>query len=145
MTKETKRMVLDGLSRLRGDDYERAERAFRQFTPTEMADMHGESGQTRQQILNGYRDHVKAVEAAVTEVKALHVAELEQREARLREALDGMSLILAPEPPPISNSGMASLSPLKARRDWWREGYSLGARAVADELATLLQSSKKTP
>lgn len=68
MTPETKRVVLSALSQYRGDDYERASHAFRGLTPTQMQEQHGASGQTRQEILDGYREHVKAVEAAVAEV-----------------------------------------------------------------------------
>ena len=71
MTKETRDMVMAGLSRMRGDDYERATAAFRGLTPTQMQEQYGLSGRTRQEILDGYRDHVKAVEAAIAEVKAL--------------------------------------------------------------------------
>jgi len=71
MTKATKDLVLQGLSRLRGDDYERASHAFRAFTPTQMQEQHGQSGKTRQQILDDYRNYAKAVEAAIAEVKSL--------------------------------------------------------------------------
>ncbi len=71
MTEKTKKLVLAGLSNLRGDDYERAERAFRGCTPTQMQEVWSGNGETRQQVLDGYRQHVKAVEAAVAEVKAL--------------------------------------------------------------------------
>jgi hypothetical protein len=37
-----------------GDDLERARRAFRGLSPEEMEELHGESGQTRRQILDGY-------------------------------------------------------------------------------------------
>lgn len=69
MTPETKQLALEGLRRLRGDDYERAQSAFRNLTPTEMQLQHGESGHTREEILTGYRDHVKRVEKAIAEVQ----------------------------------------------------------------------------
>jgi hypothetical protein len=70
MTKETKLLVLDGLSRLRGDDYERASRAFHGLTPEQMQEQHGQSGNTRQEILDSYRTHREAVDKAIAEVKA---------------------------------------------------------------------------
>lgn len=38
-----------------GDDLERAERTFSRYSPSEMLEMHGHSGQTRQSILDEYR------------------------------------------------------------------------------------------
>lgn len=69
MTEETKKLVLEGLQRLRGDDYERASAAFRNCTPTQMAEQYGQSGRTRQEILDGYRNHVKRIEVATAEIR----------------------------------------------------------------------------
>lgn len=44
------------LSTDRGDDLERAEHAFRFLGQEEMQKQYGQSGQTCQQILDGYRD-----------------------------------------------------------------------------------------
>jgi len=71
MTSETKKLVLQGLSTLRGDNLERAEMAFRGLSVAQMQEQHGQSGETRQAILDGYREHVEAVEAAIEEVTAL--------------------------------------------------------------------------
>lgn len=71
MTKTTKRLVLAGLQLLRGDDYERALVAFRSLSADQMQEPYGQSGQTRQEILDGYRSHVQAVEAAIDEVTRL--------------------------------------------------------------------------
>lgn len=71
MTTDTKALVLRGLSNLRGDDYERASAAFRNCTPAQMQQEYGQSGETRQAILEGYRNHVKHVEKAIAEVNAL--------------------------------------------------------------------------
>lgn len=49
-----------------GDNLERAEFAFRNFTLGEMQQQYGESGQTRQKILDGYR---KDREARITAFK----------------------------------------------------------------------------
>ena len=69
MTADTKRLVLHALRSVRGDDYERAQYAFRTFTPSEMQNPHGESGQTRHEILDAYRRHVKMIDAAIAEVE----------------------------------------------------------------------------
>ena len=71
MTSKTKALVLCGLQTLRGDDYERARAAFRNCTLEEMQEFYGGSGETRQQILDGYRQHARAVEAAIAEVNTL--------------------------------------------------------------------------
>lgn len=71
MTPATKAVILRALSQHRGDDFERASMAFRGLSPAQMQEQHGASGQTRQSILDGYRDHVDAIAAAVAEVKAL--------------------------------------------------------------------------
>ena len=71
MTAKTKAIVLTALHRYRGDDYERASRAFSRYTPTEMLQQHGESGRTRQEWLNEYRTHARDVQVAIREVEAL--------------------------------------------------------------------------
>lgn len=47
--------VLDALDRRKGDDLERALHAFKNCTPAEMAGLYGQSGFTRQQILDQYQ------------------------------------------------------------------------------------------
>lgn len=71
MTAATKRLILNALSRVRGDDFERATAAFKHCTPKQMQQEYGASGETRQAILDGYREHVEKVEAAIREVEAL--------------------------------------------------------------------------
>ncbi|HEX4841342.1 MAG TPA: hypothetical protein VFV60_04180 [bacterium] len=68
MTAQTKQIILSALQQYRGDNYERAQSAFSGLTPTQMQEQHGQSGQTRQEILDGYRTHVKAVQQAIDEV-----------------------------------------------------------------------------
>lgn len=57
--------ILKALAHYRGDDLERAEREFR----GKPDGMHGQSGQTRSEILGGCRAHVVKVEAAIAWVK----------------------------------------------------------------------------
>ena len=71
MTEKTKETIKRALERYRGDDYERASMAFRGLTPEQMQEHHGWSGQTKQEILDGYRQHVEAVAIALEEVEAL--------------------------------------------------------------------------
>lgn len=60
-----KEVILRALNNYRGDNYERAAAAFRNFTPTEMGAQHRVSGQTRQEIIDGYRKHTLEVENAI--------------------------------------------------------------------------------
>lgn len=71
MTQETKALVLQSLQNLRGDDLHRAHAAFARCTPEQMNQPYGSSGQTRQQILDGYEIHAKRIDAAIAEVRAL--------------------------------------------------------------------------
>ena len=65
ITPEVYNTIHRALERYRGDDYERAKAAFRDMTPSEMQEQYGFSGKTRQQILDGYREHVENVQAAI--------------------------------------------------------------------------------
>ncbi len=69
MTAETKRTILRALQNYRGDDYERASHAFRGLTPEQMQQPYGHSGQTKQAILDGYRQHFQRVQDAIREVE----------------------------------------------------------------------------
>lgn len=63
-----RRTLLDALHVAKGDDLERARRAFRGCTPEQMRREHGASGRTRQQILDEYqahRDRIAVAEAWV--------------------------------------------------------------------------------
>ncbi len=59
--------IRNALGRARGDDLERAECAFRGMTAEELDEQYGQSGRTRQQILDEYREsaarHTRAVAA----------------------------------------------------------------------------------
>lgn len=70
MTPETKRIVLCALEYYIGDDVFRARAAFKGLSHAEMQMEHGQSGRTRQQILDGYTEHYDAVHKAIQEVKS---------------------------------------------------------------------------
>ena len=69
--KELIKFIADAIECRRGDDLYRARSAFRNFTPEQMNEFHGQSGFTRQQIVDQY----VAFEAKCDEAKAL-LAEL---------------------------------------------------------------------
>lgn len=66
-------MALDGLYMMRGDDLERAKAAFKYCTPKEMKQLYGQSGQTRQQILDEYQEHCDRVDEAVRWLKSVKI------------------------------------------------------------------------
>lgn len=71
ITPETKLIVLAALHSYHCDDYERAKSAFRSCTDEQMQQQYGESGKTRQQILDSYKAHADAVDRAIAEVVSL--------------------------------------------------------------------------
>jgi hypothetical protein len=62
-------LILRALENYRGDDLFRAKLAFKGMTPEEMQGQHGQSGFTRQSILDGYVQRERDVDAAVRWVK----------------------------------------------------------------------------
>lgn len=68
---ETKTIIRNALRTYRGDDYIRAMRAFSGLTSDAMLAPHGSSGQSRQSILDGYREHVERVDKALAAIEAL--------------------------------------------------------------------------
>lgn len=66
-----KSFIIQCIERARGDDMHRAERAFRNFTTTQMQEEHGQSGNTRQEVLDSYRHHSLTCDNAIIEVQAL--------------------------------------------------------------------------
>ena len=68
VTSKTKEIILRALQKERGDDPERAERSF---GDTDLTVQHGQSGKTRQQILDEYRKNRKEIDIAMAEVRAL--------------------------------------------------------------------------
>jgi hypothetical protein len=51
---ECKQLALSALESKRGDDLFRARNAFKNMTPKQMQEQHGESGRTRAEILAEY-------------------------------------------------------------------------------------------
>jgi hypothetical protein len=66
-----KELAVQALENMRGDDQYRAERAFRNCTPEQMNQEYGESGQTRSEILNGYRERGSQIDGAIAWINSL--------------------------------------------------------------------------
>ena len=60
-----KETILAALRNYRGDDLERAEMAFRHYNPKQLNEEYGQSGKTCLEILEGYSDHSREVDAAL--------------------------------------------------------------------------------
>lgn len=58
-------LAIQALQNMRGDDYSRAQRAFRDMTDEQMQQQHGESGRTRAEVLAGYEAEFRKVSAAI--------------------------------------------------------------------------------
>ena len=65
-----KETVLQALSHYRGDNTLCAMSAFKNCTPAQMREQYGQSGETRAQILAGYLEHDKRVDAAIAWIRA---------------------------------------------------------------------------
>ena len=66
-------LAIRALENMKGDDLYRAKRAFSGYTPKEMQEQHGQSGQTRQQILDEYEAQNRKVDEAIAWVKAARI------------------------------------------------------------------------
>lgn len=53
-TKETKEFIIHCIKNERGDDLARARCAFHSFSPEEMQEQYGQSGRTRQEVLDDH-------------------------------------------------------------------------------------------
>lgn len=62
---EHKKLALQALYQMLGDDLIRARNAFHRYTPEQMREQHGESGKTRISILMEYEAHDAKVKAAI--------------------------------------------------------------------------------
>lgn len=74
ITERTRDYIIAALNAFRGDDHIRAQRAFAGMTSSEMQQLHGASGKTRQQILSSYLRRVGEIDRAIVEVKSLSTA-----------------------------------------------------------------------
>lgn len=63
--KQYKDLILDALDQYKGDDLARAELAFKGMSEEEMNLPHGQSGRTRKEILDEYKEHNAKVNAAI--------------------------------------------------------------------------------
>jgi len=61
--------IIRALESFRGDNLARAEQAFHGLSSAQMQQAYGNSGQTRQQIIDGYRAHVQDVDAAILDTR----------------------------------------------------------------------------
>ena len=66
-----KDLVIRALEAYKGDDFYRARAAFRGCTPEKMQEEYGQSGKTREKILNEYEKHETAVVRAIDWIKTL--------------------------------------------------------------------------
>jgi len=64
-----KQFIIQCIEQAKGDDYIRSKLAFSKYTSEEMQQQHGESGFTRQQILDQYKNHVDKCGLAINTVK----------------------------------------------------------------------------
>ena len=70
MTNENKATALQALENMRGDNLHRAQAAFRNCTPEQMAQEYGRSGKTRAEILAECEAHENRVNLAIAWIKA---------------------------------------------------------------------------
>ena len=68
MDKAIKSFIIQCIERARGDDLYRAQLSFKGLTAKEMNEEYGQSGQTRQEILNGYVAHNEICNRAIEAV-----------------------------------------------------------------------------
>lgn len=74
MTEQTKRLILQALANARGDDYPRAELEFRGYSHEQMNQAHGNSGRTRAETLERYRQTDERYSVAIADVAAIKAA-----------------------------------------------------------------------
>jgi hypothetical protein len=68
---EHQRLAIEGLERMRGDDLVRCKHNFRTIIGTDlMNEEHGRSGQTRQEVMDGYQQHSDSIDAAIKWVES---------------------------------------------------------------------------
>jgi hypothetical protein len=66
MAKNLKEYLIRVVTDARGDDLERARMAFRGLSEKEMDQQHGQSGQTRRDLLRAYEENRSLHDAAVS-------------------------------------------------------------------------------
>lgn len=68
ITESQKKKIVSILQNIKGDDTYRARMAFRSLTPKEMKEQHGNSGKTRQEILNSYLERDNEIDDLILAV-----------------------------------------------------------------------------
>lgn len=71
MFEEHKKTILAALENYRGDNYSRALSYFRHLSKSEMDAQYGNSGKTKQQLLDKYKKHDDEIEDAIVADKSL--------------------------------------------------------------------------
>lgn len=66
----SKQITISALKQYKGDDLYRATRAFAGYSKNQMQEQHGQSGQTRQEILDGYQKHADACDVALAWIQS---------------------------------------------------------------------------
>lgn len=69
--KEPRKVVRDALQNLRGDDLERAEKEFMNYSEEELDKKYLQSGKTCREILSKYQEHRKEIDNAILWVNTL--------------------------------------------------------------------------
>ena len=67
---DNKRLAVQALQNMKGDDSYRARMAFRHCTPEQMRTIYGSSGKTRAQVLAEYEASDARIDAAIAWVQA---------------------------------------------------------------------------
>ena len=65
-----KQRAIQAVSNMRGDDLYRAQHTFRGLSPDDLKEQHGQSGKTRQQILDEYQKFHDDCTATITAIEA---------------------------------------------------------------------------
>ncbi len=69
LTPKTSEIIRRAMDNAKGDDLERARRAFGSMNATQLDAPHGESGMTRREILDQYKKHRAEHNTAMEELK----------------------------------------------------------------------------
>lgn len=67
----SKELAIRALESMQSDDLYRARAAFKNYTPEQMQEQHGQSGKTRAEILSVYEKANAEIDAAIAWVKSI--------------------------------------------------------------------------
>lgn len=68
---EAVKIAVDALQNMKSDDLQRAQSAFRHCTEAELDGLYGQSGKTRRQIIQGYKEYNDRMDEAISILSAL--------------------------------------------------------------------------